>query len=633
MKEKVKNVSKRLKEISPQKRYILSSLAFLAISAILLTWFLEYRYFVNDVSRDWDFVLSRPKVFLYNALLLYMAMLALWAILGRPAIVFGLVWITEIIIGYIHINKVATRAYPLLPEDFQLAGSANSLTKFIDFWPLARLILACVIVVIITTIFILKAEKKLLLRNPSKDKSFWARHLFGFRLVLLALSVMGFMNWTEFVRHNSGERYEDIPFLDSSFIAWNQSWNYNDNGFILGFLYNLQKLQLTEPEDYSEDYIVNMQQHYDNIAKTQNAKRIAPADDDISVVVILNESFYDPSVEWQGKSFEDYYPHSGGEVIPNYRRLQQQYPSGYMYSTDYGGGTANIEFETLTGLSNYWLNTVPYTAILPKIDSVPSVASMLRNDGYTTTAIHPFNGGMYKRNISLQKEGINTFVTEIEMDYKEHDGDSEYINDKSAYRQTIKTLKEGGDRQAIVLITMQNHTPYNSSTYEETQFKITNKDIDKEDREKIETYYQSLHSSDESLGEFIDSLNHLDKKVAVLYFGDHSAGLFGKVNENEDKQVRDLSRLTPYLVYTNYDTEYKAKDLPTTSPNCLTNTMFNTLNWQKDTRYYLIDDVCKESPILAATYYDGEDFAETETLRKYRLLIYDLMNGSGYWKD
>jgi hypothetical protein len=61
--------------------------------------------------------------------------------------------------------------------------------------------------------------------------------------------------------------------------------------------------------------------------------------------------------------------------------------------------------------------------------------------------------------------------------------------------------------------------------------------------------------------------------------------------------------------------------------------MFDTLNWQKNPRYYLVGDVCAEQPILAATYFNGDDFIDTETLRKYRLLIYDLMGGHGYWKE
>ena len=126
-----------------------------------------------------------------------------------------------------------------------------------------------------------------------------------------------------------------------------------------------------------------------------------------------------------------------------------------MYSLDYGGGTANIEFETFTGLTNFWLNTVPYTALVPKAGEIPSIARTLKDAGHSTVAIHPYNGGMYKRNISLKNEGFDEFITEIEMEYTEHEGTSEYINDKSAYEETLKALRGSEDAQVVGLITMQ----------------------------------------------------------------------------------------------------------------------------------------------------------------------------------
>lgn len=630
------NLRTYLKTIKPHTKYLASSLLFLAIFALFLTWFIEYRYFINDTWRTWDFVFGRFRPFIFNAFLVYLILLALWGLIGRPAVAACSFWIIMTIVCYINENKFLARANPLLPEDFQLAGAGGSLTKFIDPWSIICLVLACIVVVIITTIFCKKLEKRLNLKNPyleDKKKSFTLRHMLTLRVVIFLLCAMAFMNVTEFARHNSGERYEDIAFLGSTFTAWNQNRNYDENGFILGFLYNLQKLEVSQPDEYTDESLAQMSSEYRQLAEQSNKSRLDPSEEDVSVVVILNESFYDPSVEWQGKKFEDYYPHSGGEILPNLRKIQEKYPSGIMYSTDYGGGTANIEFETLTGLSNYWQNTVPYTAIIPKLNRVLSIATMFKDQGYDTLAIHPFNGGMYKRNISLSKEGFDKFIDESEMDYTEHDGNSEYINDRSAYKQTLDALEETDNNQAILLITMQNHTPYHDGIYEETQFKITDNTIDEERRREIATYYQMLHNSDAYLGEFIAGLEKLDKKVAVLYFGDHSAGLFDVVRENENKEVRDLARLTPYFVYTNYAADYRAEYLPTVTPNCTVNTMFNVLNWQKSARYYFIDEVCATTPILATSYYDDSELIETETIKKYRLLIYDILSGKNNWQE
>ena len=614
-------------------RFICVSLLFLALAAIVLTWFLEYRYFINNFSRSWNFVFGSPAVFFFNAFLLWLILVAVWGLTGRPILSVGIIFTIIAIMTYIHISKYNSRGYPLLPEDFQLASEASTLTKFVDVWSIVRLVIAIIIVCVLLGLFAHYRGEKYYLRyrKEKRKNNFIFRHLLITRAVFLFGAIFIFMSSTVFVRHNLGIRYEKI-FLGTQFTAWNQNRNYDENGFILGFLYNFQKLALGAPEGYSEERIANVKEKYKIIAENENKKRKDPSKENTSVVVILNESFYDPDVSFQGKNFSDYYKISG-EVMPELHALQKRTPSGLMYSLDYGGGTANIEFEALTSLTNFWTNTVPYTALIPKAGKVPSIASMLGKQNFDTLAIHPFNGGMYKRDIVLKNEGFSNFTTEIEMDYKEHDGNSEYINDRSAYQQTLKSLRENENSQVIGLITMQNHSPYNSDNYDHHDFSVeTETELSESRQASIPTYLQTLHESDKYLGEFIRELDTLDRNVVVLFFGDHSAGQFDIVKNSEDKEVRDLSRVTPYFIYANYDAGFKADTkLPTTTPNCMVNTLLNKLHWQKDPVYYLVDDVCREQPILTTNYLDGTEFEMTETLQNYQLLTYDILGGQRYW--
>ena len=627
-----------LRALSPKRwsektKYLCASLLFLAVAAIILTWFLEYRYFINSFFRVWSFVFGSPLVFLFNAFVIWLILVAFWALCGRPVLTVGISFAALAIISFIHIAKYNSRGYPLLPEDFQLASEASSLTKFVDMGSIVRLIIAIIIVEALLFAFSYYCGKKLHLRyKGNKKQNIFFRHLAITRVIVLGSAIAVFMSSTYFVRHNLGVRYEDI-FLGTHFTAWNQNRNYDDNGFVLGFLYNFQKLRIDAPKGYGEERIANIKEKYTIIANAENEKRKKASDDDASVVVILNESFFDPSVEFQGKKFSDYYQIEGGEVLPELHRIQKSAASGWMYSLDYGGGTANIEFEALTSMSKFWLDTVPYTALIPKAGNIPSIASTLKKQNYSTLAIHPFNGGMYKRNIALAKQGFDKFITEIEMDYREHEGSSDYINDKSAYNQVLKELNNSKGNQVIGLITMQNHTPYNESTYTDLQFKISeSSNTEKDNTKSIETYLQTLHESDKYLGEFIDSLQQLDKKVAVLYFGDHSAGVFNSLNKSRDKEAADLTRVTPYFVWTNYDSGIEGgSKLPTTTPNCMMNTMFNQLRWQKDAFYYLVDDVCSGEPILAPSFLEGRDFEMTEVLQDYQLLTYDYLGGQRYW--
>ena len=616
--------------LTEKSRYYIYSLVFLAVAAILLTWFLEYRYYIHDICRAWDFAIGSPLPFFYNVFLMWLMLIFLWAIVEKPGTAAGAMWIIIIIISYVHIQKYNSRGYPLLPEDFQLASEASSLTKFVSIASIIRMVIAILLVIGLTIIFNRMLAKKMHLNYRNPSPSFAKRHSLVTRLIILVISGLGFYAATDFVRHNDGSRYQDT-FLGSHFTAWNQNRNYSDNGFILGFLYNLQKLELAEPDKYSEAKIADLKSEYEAIAKEKNEGLKTAKDEDVSIVVILNESFFDPAVQYGNVSFEDFYPHTGGDITPNLHKIMKENPSGYMYTLDYGGGTANIEFETFTSLTNYWINSVPYTALLPKSGEIPSIARTYKELGYETVAIHPYNGGMYKRNIALANEGFDEFITDIEMKHQEKEGQSEYINDKSAYEETLDVLKRSDKNQIIGLITMQNHTPYHSWIYEETDFAVTNENITEDRKNEISTYYQYLHNSDEYLGEFIEEVNKLDKKVLILFYGDHSAGLFELTNENDDKAARTLSRLMPYFMYANYDANYATHYLPTTTPNCMVNTLYNNMGWKKDAQYYLVDEVCSAEPILTATYIEERELSNAETLHDYELLTYDLLGGKKYW--
>jgi phosphoglycerol transferase MdoB-like AlkP superfamily enzyme len=627
----------RVPKLSKRRKYWGLSGLFLAVAAIFLMWFLEYRAFVNDAGRAWEFVEERAEVFWYSVFLVFLILVFLTGVTRRPAVAVGILMAIIIAVTYAHINKYRSRGAPLLPEDFQLASEAASLSRFIDVWGLVRMGVAAVLTIVLAVGASRWATKHFELTVRG---SWWRRWAVVSRVAMIVLSVVIFTTATDFVRNHHGQRREDIEWLNTQFVAWNQVENYEKNGFLLGILYNLQIFKLEEPEGYSEEKMSEIKAKYEKIAKTENRGRVDLAEEGVNVLIVLNESFYDPTI------IEEYYPHTGGDITPNLHRIQKKYPHGFMYSTDYGGGTANIEFEVLTGLTNYWANTVPYTDILPKRGEMPSIATWLRGQKYDTTAIHPFNGTMYKRDMALVNLGFDSFITATEMKYTERDGASEYINDRAAYAQLLDQLDTTRKSQLITLITMQNHMPYNAENYEYHDFELADME-DAGRKSEIETYYQSLYNSDKYLGELIEALDTSEKKVVLLFFGDHSAGLFDRTNGSAEKEIRDLSRMTPYFVYSNFEVVAeegemmtrsggaagRGGELPMTTPNCLSNTMFNAVEAKKAAIYYLLDKVCAETPVLANAYFGDEAPAEVGVLKEYKLVNYDLLGGKKYWAE
>ncbi len=599
---------------------VLINILILVVIALGLTYLLTFRQFLGDAEKTAKFVNERPRVFYYTALIMFAWLIFLTGIVRTTIRAGGITFILIVIVTYINICKFRLRGTPLLPEDFQMVGETGGLLDFVDIAELIRLIVA--VILIIGLICILQK----IIKKAKLDLFTTQRSTIG-RIGMILVGAVMLINVTGFVRHHNGERYEYVEFLDSTFTAWNQTRNYDENGFLIGFLYNLAKLEIREPEDYSEEKILAIKEEYLGNSK-EEVEEEKP-----NIVIILNESFIDP------ETIREFYQYTGGDVTPELHKIEEKAESGEMFSIDYGGGTANVEFEMLTGLTNYWLNTVPYTNLLSKRGEIESIASEAREAEYKTVAIHPYNGGMYKRNIVLKNMGFEKFITETEMNFKEREGDSEYINDWSSYQEILKELREDGvdERKLIFNITMQNHTPYKESTYENLEFRLAD-EYEGWRKGEIEAYFQTLHESDRYLGELIAEIDKLDEKTVVLFFGDHSAGVFDELRNSEDLEKVKLTRLTPYFIYANYevmDESYlKGKKLETVTPNCLTTEMRKVVKGIgfKTELSRLTREVCETTPVLTSLYYNYQDIEMSELLKKYELVTYDLAAGKKFWE-
>ena len=127
-----------------------------------------------------------------------------------------------------------------------------------------------------------------------------------------------------------------------------------------------------------------------------------------------------------------------------------------MLSQNYGGGTANIEFEALTGFSMEPLNaqmTTPYTLLVPKLEKLPSLVSLLKDSGYETTAIHPYDTSMYKRKDVYQVLGFDQFLDQDTMTHRDKLENNPYISDESAYEEVLDQL-DSDTPQFLHLVTM-----------------------------------------------------------------------------------------------------------------------------------------------------------------------------------
>jgi phosphoglycerol transferase MdoB-like AlkP superfamily enzyme len=614
-----------------------SLMAFLAIMAVLLTMFLEYRHFIGNPSDLMDFINLRTVMFTFSALLMFLILLFLTGLTGKPIISAGILFSFLTLLTFAHINKFMSRGTPLLPEDFELASEMAALSDMFSMTSLVKTIIAVLLALGLAILLQRFVDKKWrgLFHLPK-----WVGYTARASVVIISSAI--FISLTKDIRNGTGENFQGWTFLGrgTELVAWNQQVNYKNNGFIVGFLYNLSPHKIEQPTNYAAETIAKIKQKYQKTAGEENALRLAPEDEAVNLVVVLNESFVDM------RDLETYYTHTGGDITPNLHKIQSQFPHGEMFSPEYGGGTANVEFEALTGLSNYFYNVMPFVHILPKNGQSPSAASLLKPAGYASLGLHAYHPTMYKRNIAYKNLGFDNFYGFEDFEFQAKNGNSAYINDASSYQEVLSRLKESDENMLVSLVTMENHMPYDD-TYDEHDF-ISTAEIEGLDHNQLENYYQSLHNSDQALGDFITALDNFEEKTAVLFYGDH---LPGAINNFPEEALSDgLMHKTPFFIYTNFEvtpaqptagaetppaatakSNQNPNYLGTFSPNYLFGILLDTLNFQKSDRYYLLDELKKTTPVLAHSFFYNHQPEANQALSDYELMNYDLLFGKRYW--
>lgn len=236
-----------------------------------------------------------------------------------------------------------------------------------------------------------------------------------------------------------------------------------------------------------------------------------------NIILVLGESFTDQAMLSRYVDFTD-------TLMPFYEQLMPECLTGMMYVPKVGGGTSESEFEVLTGMrSQYSYN--PYTMGLPPINSV---ASILREKGYTASAIHWHVGVFYNRFRNHAMLGFDSLCTTdtTDMDFTIK---GTYISDEDHFDSTLQQMQRTENEDFIFLITMQNHGGYNYSDFREkygSDTPFTNQ-FSENTELNLANYCYLLRETDAALEKWIAQLKDYPEPVMLVYFSDHLAP-FGK---------------------------------------------------------------------------------------------------------
>lgn len=338
--------------------------------------------------------------------------------------------------------------------------------------------------------------------------------------------------------------------------SWRPLESYYRQGFLPSFISGAQTIKPSKPEDYTvsgaKKLISEYAKEYDDNNQTggSSATRLEATkqfdEEKPTVIAVMNETFSDLSI-YQNM-------HAGYQGPTYFKSIDDCLSRGRLYVSAYGGGTANTEFEFLTGNSMAYLGSGVYPYTTYDLTDTENLAAQFKSLGYYTTAMHPNHGTNWNRENVYKDFGFDQFLTI--NDFQNAETLRGMVTDKATYDKILELLDTNSNPQFIFDVTMQNHSGYDTGLIPYDKQMSLN--IDGEFNSNVNEYVSLIQQSDEALKYFLNKLSKLDRKVVVVFWGDHQPFFPDTYNDrwftNEDDATHQ-ERLwqTSYIIWANYD--------------------------------------------------------------------------------
>lgn len=308
---------------------------------------------------------------------------------------------------------------------------------------------------------------------------------------------------------------------------------YADNGFVYCFTRSLFDRGISKPDTYDEDTV-------DNILEDMKKQTTNEVEEKPNIIFIQLESFMDLK-RMQGVTYSE-------EPTPVYSSLRKTCPGGFLKVPSVGAGTANTEFEILTGmtLDYFGAGEYPYKTVLQD-ETCESMAYNLRELGYRTGVLHNNTGSFYSRNKVFANLGFDYFVSSEYMENLSYNPIG-WAKDKVLTGQIQHILKSTSEPDLIYTITVQDHGKYPTELLENPHIKVSGFAPEDEERQNAFTYYvNQCHETDAFLGSLIATLNAFEEPVVLVLYGDHLPNL----DITEEELASGNLFQTEYVIWSN----------------------------------------------------------------------------------
>lgn len=576
----------------------LVNLGLLTLLPFLMLFVLESVYRGSFLGSFLWFI-DYPKHFLLTYVLMFAVINLFYVFKLRIYLSIGVLFLSFFsIIGLISRQKLILRGEPLLPWDLILGKEAMNISKEFSG---AIQILPFLSLGVITIILLF------LLKFIPKETFNWRK-----KLVASMISIAVLLSF-----------YTEVVSLQKTFslgiINYSQKLNYDENGMLLGFILNATSLTVDKPVEYEKAHVKQIM---------NDAAPVYTVDPNFkpNIIFVMSEAFWDPTLLKEVSFSED--------PIPYFRSIQKEYTSGVMLAPVYGGGTVNTEFEVLTGLSTQFLpqGVIPYVEYVRKpVEALPTI---LKRQGYESTAIHTYHNWFYGRNNVYQNFDFDRFISQEFFHEPEYSGP--YIRDTELSKRILQEIYKTDKPDFIYAVSMQGHGPYSAEENPENVIKIGG-DLSPESKAILENYTQIISDVDQSLKQLIEGLEQIDEPSIVVFFGDHLPML--GTNYNVYKEANFFQDDTDYQDYLNmysvpfvvWDNVSFAKEELRLSSNFLSSYILELAkkagNQTTDFLYTLTKN--GSSVVISEQHMQRETISEQE-ITQYQLLQYDILFGNEY---
>ncbi|MBQ6495835.1 MAG: sulfatase-like hydrolase/transferase [Firmicutes bacterium] len=478
------------------------------------------------------FMVQHPLVFFCNTMLIFMVLSVALFFRRRMfvALMLSLLWLA---LGITNGVILSNRMTPFNVKD--LSNLSEGMSILTNYFSTKTLIILCagIAALVLLIIFLYRKMK------PTGEKVDYRKTIVTFVLIVLVTigSITGGMR---------------IGVLDTFF--GNLAYAYRDNGVPYSFLITWLKTGIDKPRGYSEEMITGL---FDKGELGKDGTYTPGKDDDTDVdfkpniIFLQMESFVDPKIVKDVKYSKD--------PMPNYRKLMKEYSSGYITVPAVGAGTANVEFEAMTGISAKFFGPgeYPHKSVLTE-KTCESMAYDLKQLDYTAHAIHNHRGAFYNRNKVFRNLGFDTFTC-LEYMNNVMKTPKNWAKDSLLTECIFDALKSSKGPDYIYTISVQGHGKYpTEQMIMDPEITVTEAP-DEETRWAYEYYANQVYEMDIFVKDLTDALEDYKEDVILVMYGDHLPAL--DMTE-EQLKTGDLYK-TQYIVWSNFGLAKQDRDTST----------------------------------------------------------------------